>query len=107
VRLLDGNSLAGPQLEHDSLPIATGAMAAAGGCAPGGAGQGSPRIAVTRLTQPPSGPGSPWQEVWSGYACGKPVAVQMTFTPDQGDTGTSISASILPSGGQSPAQPGG
>jgi len=106
-RLLDGDSLTGPQLQHDALPIASGAIVAGAGCSTDAAAQGSVRMGRAQLSQRPTGAGSPWQELWTGSACGKSVTVLMTFTPDQNDPGTSISASIVPSGGQTPAQAGG
>jgi hypothetical protein len=90
-RLLDGDTIAGPVLEHDALTIAVGAMAAASGC-------GQPLLVTTHLTQPPAGPHTPWVETWTGNACGKPIDVLMTFTPDATGPGTSINASF-PRGG--------
>jgi hypothetical protein len=94
-RMLDGDSIASPQLQHDALQIAEGAYSAATQCP----ADGSLRLGAVSMAQRPNGQGSIWQEVWPATLCGKSVALQMTFTPDASGPGTSISATILRQGG--------
>ena len=95
--LLPGTTITAPQLQHDSVPYAAGAM----GPLPAGCEQGA--VVNTRYVgldgKPPGTlpvPGSapqPWTEVWTLQACAKRADVTMHFKPDQ--TGTEIRADPL------------
>jgi hypothetical protein len=105
--LLPGTTIAGPQLQADSVEYAAAAM----GDMPAGCEQGGiVDTAYARMDGEPDGakppPGAvmkPWTELWTLQACSKRAVVIMHFTPD--GTGTEIQAALADTPGEQTPPP--
>jgi hypothetical protein len=101
-RLLDGDSRAGPRLQHDAFQSAAVAFMVGGGC-PADQARSTFRMGPARLFRPP-GPDRTWDELWSASVCGRSVTVKLAFVPDAAGPGTSFSAQLVQPDGQ-PSKP--
>ena len=98
VGLLDGESNADPLLQIETSQTAKLFLTAQAACGRADAGETLRMGAVTVLS--PRNRDGAWTERWPATVCGKPVAVDVRFTPDPaGGTTFSVTASSAKPGG--------
>lgn len=86
VPLMPGDTLAGPQLQFDTLQFVS--MAAQPG---GGKDCNYVFVSDTTVVTPPEPAGMPWSERWTVMACGKSIDMDVGYVPTPADGGTDIS----------------
>ena len=84
--LMPGDTMAGPRLQYDTVPLVQAAAQL-----PGGGGCNDMFVADTIVLEPPESLTTPWYERWTVVACTKPVLVDVTYSPTPADGGTDIS----------------